>query len=282
MSSKKSNLTPTEIPEIKDPPVIEDLLAEKQKLETEEAEKAKKTQEEADAKAKEPEIEVDLDAEREKTKQEVTDSINKDVIEPLKQEIVKLREIMNPEEQDDYDKFVNDFKTKNNGEVPQWKEVAEYLKNKAVEEVETRQKQAQEQQDKDKQESEKQTAATQEQNFKYWQSQLEEMEGKGLIPKMDKPEKGDKGFDARVQLYGHMANTWNKEGVTPITNLYEAHSKHYEEPTKQPAGGDAPVSIGQGSEGGGDDDKYDYNEIHQGSRNLDSFIYKQLQKLIGK
>ena len=41
-------------------------------------------------------------------------------------------------------------------------------------------------------------------NFQIWQGQLKEMEDRNMIPKMTKEEKGDPGFDARVELYGYL------------------------------------------------------------------------------
>lgn len=258
-------------------PQIEDLLAEKDKIEVEEAKKAEdavKIKEEED---KIPEVEVDLDAEREKTKQEVKDTIEKEVVEPLKKEIIDLKNTLTKDEKDDYDKFVDDY-TEKNGKAPEWKQVATFLEDRAVKRVEDKQAQI-EKERKDAEDTAKQeeeTRATE--NFKTWQGQLQDMENQGMLPKMEKPEAGDVGFDARVQLYGLMQNTW-KSG-TPLTNLFEVHAKFGNQlkTTKQPAGADAPVSI---SETGGQSDdtkEYSYQDVHRGAQDLESFVLSELQK----
>lgn len=256
--------------------VVEEAEVLKAQAEIEDDEAKKK----AEAEAAIPEVEVDLDAERAKTKQEVTESVTKDIIEPLKKEILDLKTALTPEEKDEYDKFVDDYTAKN-GEAPQWKQVAEFLKNEAVKEVEAKQQATREAEQKTQEEQKTQQEATAAENFKIWQGQLQEMESKDMLPKMEKAEAGDAGFDARVQLYGLMQATWQSEA--PLSNLYEVYAKHWTGgKTKQPAGADAPVGMGTGGDGGEEDKDYKYGEVHQGGRDLESFILKELHRAQGK
>lgn len=283
MANKKANqpIPPEETP--KEKPELEELLQERDQLQAEEEKKVEEEARRAEEEAKIPEVEIDLDEEREKTKREVVESLEKEVIEPLKKEIIDLKKVMSPEEKDDYDKFVEDY-TKEHGEAPQWKQVAFFLEERAVNRLKS------EQESERKAQEEAETVAKQKQeetnnaNFRYWQSQLDQMAESGMLPKMERSQEGDPGFDARVKLYALMANTWNKPGVEPVTNLYEAYTRFYGEDQRrprnsQPAGFDAPTDMGGGSPMGDDEEKIDYAEIHQGGRDLDSFIQKQLKKL---
>jgi len=94
---------------------------------------------------------------------------------------------------------------------------------------------------------------------------------------MAKPEKGDKGFDARVRLYGFMQSTWKTE--TPLTNMFEVYSKFYKDDEQrrstQPPGADAPVNMGvQNNSGAQDDGEIKYSEIHSGGGDLERTLTK--------
>ena len=74
-----------------------------------------------------------------------------------------------------------------------------------------------------------------------------------------------------------MQATW-KTG-NPSTNLWEVHAKFGDQLKKdQPAGGDAPVSLGNGGSGADDGKEFKYSEIHRGAQDLESFALAELQK----
>ena len=278
MAKKSSKLADEEdIPTKKQ--TIEEVVEEAEVLKAQaeiEDDEAQKKQAAEDA---EPEVEVDLDAEREKTKKETLDAIEKDVVEPIRKELINLKETLAPQEKDDYDKFVDDY-TEKNGKAPEWKQVSMFLEERAVQRIKDEQKAETEAAKKAEDDLKATQEATATENFKVWQGQLQEMEDKGMLPKMEKPEEGDEGFDARVRLYANMQASW-KTG-TPITNLYEVYTKFYKAEAargKQPAGGDAPVSLGSGGAGEDDTKSYTYDEIHSGGRDLEGFILKELQKV---
>lgn len=252
-----------------DPKSMEELVAEDQAAKDEAARKA----EEEASREPEKEEEVDLDKFKEEITTSTRETIEKEVVGPLKEQIDKLQKTQTPDEKDEYDKWVEEF-TEKNGKAPEWKQVAVFLKDQAKAEIKAEQEALQ------AQEEEKQTQATKEQedtankNFKYWQEQLIEMEKQGMIPNMTKPEEGDPGFDARVQLYGHMQATWKSQ--TPITNMYEVLTKFpLEAKSAQPAGDKAPVSLG--NQGGGIPDdplRPKYSEVHNGARDIESYAIK--------
>lgn len=270
MAKKDSKLA--EEHEVPQKPTIEEVVQDAEVLKAQAALEDEEARVKAEEEAKIPEVEVDLDAEREKTKKEVTESVTKDVVEPLKQELIDLKKTLNPESKDEYEKFVEDFRSKNGADVPEWKVFAEFAKAS----VRAEQEQVKKESEEAAQTAKKQEESQATENFKVWQGQLQEMEDKEMLPKMVKPEAGDPGFDARVKLYGHMQATWKT--ATPSTNLWEVHAKYWKDEPKQPAGGDAPVSLGQGGAGGEDDKAYKYGEIHNGAKDLEGFILRELQK----
>lgn len=269
---KKSKLA-EETPEVKEKPQLEELLEEKETIQAEEDKKLAVLEEEAIKDAETPVVEVDLNEEREKTKKEVLDSVTKDVVEPLKQEIGELRKALAPEQRDEYVEYVEKYKEAH-GDVPEWRILAQFTKDLAVKEVEDRQKTQQEEAQRVQQDTQKAQEDQAAQNWRTWQGQLEEMEKAEMLPKMEKPEEGDPGFDARVQLFGKMQESW-KSGA-PMMNLYEVHAKHYTPSTgKQPAGADAPVSLGNGS-AAGDDQTYTYNDIH--GKDIETMILEEQKR----
>ena len=192
MAEPNGNL-PKEEEKIPEKQTIEEVVEEAKVLEAEatiqDAEAAKQEEE----KAKIPEVEVDLDAEREKTKKETIETVQKEIVEPLKKEIIDLKQVMQPEEKDDYDKFVEKY-TAENGKAPEWKQVATFLEERAVNRIKSEQLAEKEKETTEKATQEKQKQELVEQNVKIWNSQLDEMEKNGMIPKMEKNETGDEGL----------------------------------------------------------------------------------------
>ncbi len=254
---------------------IEEILEEGEVLKAQatiEDEEAQKKQEDEQAI---PEVEIDLDEERERTKKEVTDSITTEVVEPLRRQILDLQETLSPTEKDDYDVFVDQYE-KEHGEAPQWKQVALFLEDRAVKRLKDEQKTQEEERKQAEEVSAKQQEDQANENFKVWQGQLQELEDRGDLPKMEKPEQGDPGFDARVKLYGFMQATWKSQN--PSTNLWEVYAKHWKNESGQPAGADAPISFGNGGTGGDDDRNYSYSEVHKGAQDIEGLVIRELQK----
>ena len=281
MPKKKVNLD-EEAPKAPEKPELEELLEEKENMiaEDEAAEADKIKQEEEEAKI--PTEEVDLDAEKEQTKKEAREEIEKEVVEPLRKEIIDLKKAIAPEEQDEYDQFIKKYKAEHGDDVPDYKIFMEFATQKSEERLQQRQKE--EQEAKEKAETEEKTKNEEQinENFRVWTQQLNDLEAKGLIPQMAKPEKGDKGFDARVKMYGLMQSTWNKDGESPVTNMYEVLTKFGDQMkgSEEVAGADAPISMGDSANSGADDDQdYSYAEIHRGAQDLEGFATKVLNKV---
>lgn len=274
--ARKSNLAPEENPDIIPvKPEMEDLVAEAEQIRTDELQKAEDTRIKAEEEAKNPKQEVNIAEELEKSKKETIETVTKEVVEPLKKEIIDLKQTLTPVEKDDYEKFVDSY-TEKNGKAPEWKEVAMFLEDRAVNRIKDEQKAQEDAKTKADEEAKEAQKNTENENFKIWQTQMLELEEKGLIPKMEKQEKGDAGFDARVRLYGNMQATW--QTPTPSTNLWEIHAKYYKPVSAQPAGGNAPVSMGES--GGSEDDAkdYKYSDIHVGPQGLEALITRELTK----
>lgn len=279
MVKKKDN----SVPEPKKTPELEEILEEGEK-EREEADK--KAAEEAKAKEeaeKNPPEEVDIDKFKEETKKEVEDKITTEVITPLQEQIAKLAEAgKDKQEKSEIAKGLEALEAKAKAENRDltYAEALEFVTTHATEtalnKIKEEQKAEKEAQEAKEAEEKKAKTEQEEANFKYWQGQLQEMEDKGLLPKMEKPQAGDKGFDARLKLYGFMQGTW--KGDAPLTNLYEVYTKFYKEENKQPAGGDAPVSMGQQAAGGKDDEQLKYSEVHKGGQDLETFLFELMKK----
>ena len=120
------------------------------------------------------------------------------------------------------------------------------------------------------QEEAKQAEATQKQTNerwnKYWDEQVEDLINSGKLPKVeDKDNPNDPGVVAKKALYQKMWEVTQervKGGKQPISSLKEIFYEHYEDPSAQPAGADAPVSLGKKAVSGGDSKDYSYDEIH--------------------
>lgn len=267
--------------EPKKTPELEDIMVEGKALEEEEAKKAEET-----AKAKEEEekntVEVDLDEEAKKTEDKILEKVE-ETVAPLKDEIAKLAEA--GKDKQEKSQFAKDLealeaKAKAEGRDLTYAEAFEYIANKSTETAMERIKEEQAEEKKlqtEKEEADKKAQTEQEEaNFKYWQKQLQDMEDNEMLPKMVKPEKGDKGFDARVRLYGFMQSTWKSE--TPLTNMYEVFNKFYkpdaEKRSVQPPGADAPVNMGGENSGGQEDAELKYSEIHSSGGDLERTLTK--------
>lgn len=269
--------------EAKKTPELEEILKEGEEAKAVEEEKAAKEAKDKEEAEKNPPEEVDLDKFKEETQKEVEEKITSEVITPLQEQIAKLAEAGKDKvEKTELAKGLEALEAKAKAENREltYTEALEFVTTHATEtaikKIEEKQQAEKDAQDtKDKEAKEAQTKQ-EEANFKYWQGQLQDMETSGMLPKMTEPKAGDKGFDARLKLYGFMQSTW--KGEAPLTNLYEVYTKFYKsEENKQPAGGDAPVSMGSQPAGGEEKEQLKYSEIHRGGQDLESFLI-DLQK----
>ncbi len=203
--------------------------------------------------------------------------------EEKKEEVIKeieaAKEDQTPEQKDEYDKFVEDY-TKQHGKAPEWKQVADFLKDQVKADLQAEVEQ------EEKQEAETQKAQEEEQQKlndslnKDWDEQLDELVKAGKIPSIKDPNNNEvqvitnaegkeieriplePGKKARYDLFKAMYvasedRIANKQ--KPLTNLKEIFYEHYGK--KQPAGADAPIagarkSVSQTSP------TFNYTDIH--------------------
>lgn len=143
-----------------------------------------------------------------------------------------------------------------------YKEVAEF----SAELAEWKRQQAEKAQEEQKKQEEETQKKTTDQWNKYWDEQLDDLLSSGKLPKVeDENDKSDPGKLARNALWQKMwdVNQQRKsEGKQPVTSLKEIYYEHYEDPNAQPAGYDAPISLGRKAVSGGDSKDYSYEDIH--------------------
>jgi hypothetical protein len=128
--------------------------------------------------------------------------------------------------------------------------------------------------EKAKQEEEAQKAVKQNEESrvksfnKYIDQQLDDLykSGKLMTPQDPKNEK-DPGVMQRKALFQSMLEVNTKraeQGLDPIYSIKEIYYEHYKDPTRQPAGADAPVSMGKsGSSHDESPEDYTYEEIRK-------------------
>jgi hypothetical protein len=146
-----------------------------------------------------------------------------------------------------------------------YKEVAEFSAQLAEWKLEQTQK-AKEEEEEQAKEQQKQTN---EQWNKYWDDQLDELVASGKLPKVeDSKDPNDPGVVARKVLFQSMFDISQErlqQGKPAVTSLKEIFYEHYKDPNAQPAGYDAPISLGKRAVSTGEKADYSYNDIHGSS-----------------
>lgn len=220
-------------------------------------------------------------------KEALKEELKTELSEEVKKEVEALKTDQTPDQKDEYDKFVDDYTTKN-GQAPEWKQVATFLKEQAKTELkaeldaEVEQEKQQELEATKAQESRQQE--TNDTLNKQWDRQIDDLVKTGKIVGIKDPNDVrvqdikdangkvieqiplEPGKRARYELFKTMYLASEEEiqaGGEPITNLKEVFYEHYNK-DKQPAGADAPIagirkSVSQ------DNGRLDYNEVHNKS-----------------
>lgn len=197
------------------------------------------------------------------------DKLKADVAKETTDKIVKALtgEKETQEQKDKYVAYSEEF-SKKHGRNPTWFEVSAFIKDDLradmKREAEEEQK-AQEEAKKANQENEKERIKS---FNKYIDDQLDDLyKSKKLITPKDPKDEKDIGVIQRKALFKAMldVNTERvKQGQEPIYSIKEIYYEHYEDPTKQPAGYDAPVSMGKsGTSHDNSTEEYSYAEVHK-------------------
>jgi hypothetical protein len=230
----------------------------------------KKAKEEAEAKAKageeggedkKEEEEVEFDPKK------LVEEVSNAVIEKLSATDESKKKI-DTEIKDDYQEWY-DKVTKDTGKNPTWKEAVEFVKEKAVEEIKAEQENQRREAEKAAEEERKANEEVAKKLNANIDEEIEELYKNGeLTPIKDKNNPSDQGVVERKALFQAMLEVNQKRaeaGQTPILSISRIfYGGYYKKPSAQPAGEDAPVSVGKGATPtGGESEELDYmKDVH--------------------
>jgi len=210
-----------------------------------------------------PVVEPKVEPKVEEPKEEVIDAdeMAKSIAEKVREEL-KSKEEITQETKDKYDELV--AKLEKEGKEPSWKDVAKLIKEEAIEEIKQERIREQEEIEKHREEERKVTEKLTEKFNANLDEELEEMYKSGeLTPIKDQKNPSDQGVIERKSLFQTML-TVNQEraaqGKEPIMSLARIRYSYWTKPTAQPAGADAPISMGKGGPSSDEpDEEIDYN-----------------------
>lgn len=195
---------------------------------------------------------IDVEALKEEVKTASKEEAVKEVTE-------KITNALNPKED-------NRPSWEKEGRNPTYKEALDYVRDSIKKEQDQKE---QEKENKSKAEEEEKTKRQEEYKRslnEMWDIQIEELRESGKIPKIEnKDDKNDPGIIAEKEL-AEAAIEYNKERDEKHQdwNLKSVYYEVYQNKNKQPAGYDAPVSMGKKSVENGKKE-LTYDEIHKSS-----------------
>lgn len=233
---------------------------------------------------KEPDKEEEIVEEKidtEQLKAELKEEVTKEVSENTVNKITKAltgNEDTTSEQKDKYLAYSEKF-LKEKGRNPTWFELVPFIRDEVKSELKAEQEEIVKKQEEEK----KLTEETQKQRMealnKYIDEQLDDLYKNKRLPEIkDKDNKDDEGIVARKALFQTMLEV-NQERVKqkkePIYSIKEIYYEHYKKPSKDVAGGDAPVSPGRGSASTTESpEDYSYQDIHKTKSFTDFFMKK--------
>lgn len=184
--------------------------------------------------------------------------------EELVEEIsTKVAEKLTPKEEkevkDKYSEFFEKIKEEK-GRDPNWIELSKFLEEQAVLRIEEKQKEAQKAQEKQREEEKKVNEAFTQRFNKQIDEELEELYKSGnLTPIKDKNNPNDQGVIERKALFQAMLDTnaqraaEGKDTILSVARIF--YGGYYTKPNAQPAGSEAPVSMGHGTPSSGEEEQ---------------------------
>jgi len=169
-------------------------------------------------------------------------------------------------DQEEYQDWADKFKEES-GKEPTWTDVASYLKEEAVQELERRQEAKQKAEAEDRQAKAEAEKVRVEEFNKIVDEDLDDLyKAEKLTPIKDKDNPSDQGLLERKALFQAMLETNQKrvaENKRPIYSIKEIYYEHYTKPSAQPAGEDAPISLGKGTTSSDNEQEIDYaKDVH--------------------
>jgi hypothetical protein len=167
-------------------------------------------------------------------------------------------------EEEKYKEWANDFKTKE-GKDPTWTDVATHLKEDAIKAIDDREAEKVRVAEETKKVAEENDKKLTDNFNKIVDEDLDDLyKSNKLTPIKDKANPSDQGILERKALFNTMleVNTERaKEGKRPIYSIKEIYYEHYTKPNAQPAGENAPISVGKGAPSSGEEEQeLDYNK----------------------
>jgi hypothetical protein len=215
---------------------------------------------------KEPVVdEVEIDPE--KMKAEIAETVKKETVDKITKALTGKEETTK-EERDKYEVIAENF-AKEKGRNPTWFELVKFIKDDIRQEL----KNETEQEKQSREELIKKNKQVEQERSKafntYIDEQLNELLKSGKLPKVvNKDDPNDIGVKSRKALFQTMmeVNTDRvKTGKAPIYSVKEIFYEHYKAPNTQPAGADAPISVGRGNAAVDSGEDYSYGDVHKKS-----------------
>jgi len=193
---------------------------------------------------------------------EATDATTKKILDALSPETTS----------DEKTDILADAPWKAENRTPSYDEALEFLANKVEANFEAKQ-QAKVEEALQNEEDQKAAEQANLDNFNtYTDELLGDLYNSGKLPKIVNAEdENDAGVKARVALFQTMADVNTKrvqENKQPIYSIKEIFYEHYQSPTAQPAGADAPINGKTSSATSTDDQQIDYRRDVAGPRTL--------------
>lgn len=214
---------------------------------------------------KEPAIDVD------KIKKELKDEVSTEVADRVSK---ALKGEETKDERDRYQIIAEEFESKN-GRSPTWHELIPYI----VEDAKQALKAEQAEEARIANETEQNIANAEkekEESFnRFIDDELNELYTNNRLPKIkDKNDPEDYGVKTRNALFQTMMEVNQKRvanNETPIYSINKIYHEYFTPPSKQPAGANAPISVGRGGNQSIDTDEFSYHDIHNKKSILDFF-----------
>ncbi|MBZ5529738.1 MAG: hypothetical protein LAN71_17815 [Acidobacteriia bacterium] len=203
-------------------------------------------------------------------KPEETPKVEEKKIEPeelVEQIATKVKEKLTPEEKkvakNKYEEFFEKTVAEK-GREPNWAEVSQFLEDQAVARMEEKQKEAWEAQEKIKTEENIAREAMTKRFDAQVDEEIEEIYKSGnLTAVKDSNNPSDQGVLERKALFQAMLdenikrNAQGKEPILSVARIF--YGGYYTKPNAQPAGVEAPISMGTGTpSGGGEEQEINY------------------------
>lgn len=165
---------------------------------------------------------------------------------------------------------------KETGEAPDWKQAAEFIKEKAKSEIRAEQDKATQEAkvEQDKQAQAQQTEQTRVNT--YVDKQLDDLYASNRMPKVRNAEDpNDIGITVRKALL-EQAMKVNKDLVDkglPTKTIKEVFYEDFKSPARQPAGAEAPISAGRGAASHDNEQELDYvRDVKGGNSVVDKLM----------